>query len=151
MKISNNMSAAGFRCHLRIHRLVAISLLVGALLYRRYFFDLLGCFAFVFVAHLRFVRSRGNFLTEVYDCGSHLRLRLDNKELLVKFHEVERFEIRDGRDGLDWIAVYLSADTGFGRLIQFYPDMVRVPLARLDDWVVGFNKRITASRSAQQA
>jgi hypothetical protein len=150
MKISDNMTDSSFLWQLRSLRAAAVLFVIFAFVVQQYFIDLIAFAGVVMVASLLFARRRANFLLEVFDYGDCLKLKLDSDELLVKLSALEKVEIRDGKDGLDWVAIQLGFDSKFGRLIQFYPNMATVPMGRLDIWVVAFNERISAAPSASE-
>lgn len=144
MKISNNMSRRSFLLQLWILRTLAIVFLVIAIFQKKYFADMIGFSVILLVASMISYVRRNNFLLEVYDFGDFLKLKLDQEEVLVNLNDIENIEIRDGKDGLDWVVIHLYAETKFGRLIQFYPNMVNIPMARLDIWLLEMNRRIAS-------
>lgn len=145
MKISRNISRAQFLWHVRILRAISVLLLVFAVVKPQHYVELLAFSGVVFVVSLLHSAHRSTFLMEVYDCGDYLKLKLENDELPVKLHEIERAEICDGKDGFDRIAIHLCFETKFGKSIEFYPK-VAMNQKRLDIWLAEFNERISASR-----
>jgi hypothetical protein len=118
-----------------------------AFAYRQHFIDLAALSGVSLIVSVVFSKRRTNFMLEVYDLGDRLKLKLDNDEVLIALSEIEKVGIRDGKDGLDWIIIHLCFESKFGRLIQFYPNMVKIPAGRLDVWLANLNERISASRT----
>jgi hypothetical protein len=147
MKISDNMSHRSFRWHLRIYYALAVLLMVIAVIKPRYATDMVAFSAITLMAAMIFKRRRSNHMLEVYDQGNALRLKLDDQETRIDLGDIEKLEIADGRDGKDWIKAHLRVDSKFGRLIQFYPDMSKLPMNPLDRWTAGMNERIVSRRA----
>jgi hypothetical protein len=150
MKISHNMSEVFFAWQVRGLRIVAVLMLLSALLFRQHFIDLTAGAAVVLLVSTVMASRRAHFLLEVHDFDDYLLFKLDNNEATLNLSDIEKVKIRDGDDGLDWIIMNLHIESRFGRVIQFYPDMVRMPEGRPDRWVVRFNQRISAARQARR-
>lgn len=148
MKISHNMSEIFFAWQVRGMRIVAVLLLLSALLFRQHFIDLTACATVVFLGSALTASRRAHYLLEVYDFGDYLLLKLDNDEASLKLSDIQKVKMRDGDDGPDWIVMQLQTDSRFGKVIQFHPDLVRMPEGRPDRWVAQFNERISAARQA---
>lgn len=146
MKISDNMSRSTFLWQIRILRAIAVLFLIFAFANPKYFSDLAAFSGISLIASVIFAGRSANFMLEVYDCGECLKLKLDNDEILIGLSAIKRLEIRDGKDGLDWVIIHLCFNSKFGKLIQFYPNMVEIPAGRLDVWLASLNERISASR-----
>lgn len=146
MKISNNMSENFFAWQIRAIQIGAVLFLIAGVIFQRHFIDLAGCAVVTFLAAAVTARRRANFLLEVYDFGAYFKLRFDGDEALLQLSNIDKVEIRDGNDGLEWIKMTLFQDSQFGKRIQFYPDMVRMPMGRVDLWVMQMNERIAAAR-----
>lgn len=147
MKISNNMSPGVFRFSVNFQYAISFCFLASALFFRQHVIDLIICSAIVFIATKVFISDRDHFQLEVYDLGGHLKLKMDADEFILALSELEMAKICDGKDGLDWVEIYANSENKFGKLIRFYPDMVKIPCGRLDVWVGEFNQRIAAARS----
>lgn len=145
MKISDNISHGSFLWQVRIVRVFSGLCLIAAIVNQKYFVDLIGFSAISLFVSFVMLARKSNFLLEVYDCKEFLRLKLDHEEITVNFSEMEKVEIRDGKDGLDWIIVYFKFSGPFGKVIQFYPNMTNIPFASLDIWASEMNERISKS------
>lgn len=150
MKISHNMSEVFFAWQVRGLRIVAVLLMLSALLFRQHFVDLTAGAAVVLLVSTVMASRRAHFLLEVHDFDDYLLFKLDNDEATLNLSDIEKVKIRDGDDGLDWIVMHLHIESRFGSVIEFYPDMVRMPEGRPDRWVVQFNQRISAARQARR-
>lgn len=150
MKISHNMSEVFFAWQVRGLRIVAVLLMLSALLFRQHFIDLTAGAAVVLLVSTVMASRRAHFLLEVHDFDDYLLFKLDNDEATLNLSDIEKVKIRDGDDGLDWIVMHLHIESRFGSVIEFYPDMVRMPEGRPDRWVVQFNQRISAARQARR-
>jgi hypothetical protein len=115
-------------------RAIAFLFLIAAFAKHQYFIDLFICSGITLVGSIAIAGRRASFLLEVYDCGSFLKLKLDADELLVNLFDIDKMEIRDGKDGLDWVVMHLRFESKFGRRVQFYPDMLHVPMGT---WIIG--------------
>lgn len=146
MRISDNMSRSSFLSQVRILRTIVALFLIFAFAYPQHCIDLAAFSGVSLIVSMVFSRRRTNFMLEVYDFGDRLKLKLDSDEVLIALSEIEKLEIRDGKDGLDWVIIHLCFESKFGRLIQFYPNMVKIPAGRLDVWLANINERISASR-----
>jgi len=147
MKISNNMSANFFLWQLRGMRIVAAAFLIAAVIFRRHSIDLAAFAVVLLIVSAVTAARRANYLLEVYDYGDYLECRLNDDAAVIRLSNIEKVNIRDGDDGLDWIKITLRQQSRFGKLIQFYPDMVRMPMGRPDLWVADMNARIAAART----
>ncbi|MFZ6727254.1 hypothetical protein ACO0K2_17305 [Undibacterium sp. MH2W] len=145
MKISDNISHGSFLWQVRIVRVFSGLFLITAIVTQKYFVDLIAFSGISFFASFFMLRRKSNFCLEVYDCKDFLRLKLDQEEITVNFSEMEKVEIRDGKDGLDWIIVYFKFKGPFGKNIQFYPNITNIQMTRLDVWVAEMNERISKS------
>lgn len=145
MKISDNTSAGAFWLQVHMTRAITALLVIFAFLTPQHFIDLIGCAAFALGAAVLFAKRRSHFMTEVYDFGDYLKLKFDDEEISVNLADIESVECKDGKDGLDWVAVHLVHDTKLGKLIQFYPTMFRMPSGKIDAWILDFNERISAA------
>lgn len=145
MKISDNISHGSFLWQVRIVRIVSGLFLIAAIVYQKHFVDLIGLSGVSLFCSFLMLKLRSRFLLEVYDCKEFLRLKLDHEEITVNFSEMEKVEIGDGKDGLDWIIVYFKFSGPFGKVIQFYPNMTNIPFASLDIWASEMNERISKS------
>lgn len=149
MKISENMSAGSYLLQLRIMRVVAAAFFLGAFVFRALFFELMAFAVVIFVCSLLFIQSRADSMLEVFDCGDHLKLKLDDEHILVNLSDIRRMEKHVGNEEPDWVSIQVDRDTRFGRSMRFYPVEIRKPMVSLDTWVMRFNERIYAARTGR--
>lgn len=110
------------------------------------FVDVIAVGAISWIAYKIFAISRRDSMTEVHDFGSYLTVKLDAQEISVNLSDIEKVALCDGKDGLNWIVISLSHDGKFGKFIQFYPSMYRIPVGTQEAWIKDFNERISAAR-----
>lgn len=149
MKISDNISRSSFLWQIRILRAISVLFLMFAYFNPKSLPHMVAFSGISFLASIIFFRRRAAFMLEVYDCGDCLKLKLGGDEASISLFDIEKVEIRDGKDGLDWIIIHLCVESKFGGVIEFYPNMVKIPMGRLDIWLKELNERIFVSRMAR--
>ena len=141
------MSPGVFRFSVNFQYAISFCFLASSLFFRQHAIGLIICSAIVFIAAKAFISDRDHFQLEVYDLGSHLKLKMDDDEFILALSELEIAKICGGKDGLDWVEIYANSENQFGKPIRFYPDMEKIPCGHLYVWVGDFNQRIATARS----